>query len=50
MARASLVSAIINNPSTAASVIDDNSEYDLLYYSGANEKKAQINKIDYCSK
>ena len=45
MARASLVSAIINNPSTAASVIDDNSEYDLLYYSGANEKKAQINKM-----
>lgn len=45
MARASLVSAIINNPSTAASVIDDNSEYDLLYYSGANEKKAQINQM-----
>ena len=45
MARASLVSAIINNPSTAASVIDDNSEYDLRYYSGANEKKAQINQM-----
>jgi len=45
MARASLVSAIINNPSSAASVIDDNSEYDLRYYSGANEKKAQINQM-----
>lgn len=44
-AKASLIGVIMNNPSSTASVLDDNTSYDIGYYSGNNEKTALINNM-----
>jgi hypothetical protein len=44
-AKASLIGVIMNNPSSTASVLDDNTSYDIGYYSGNSERNALINNM-----
>jgi hypothetical protein len=44
-AKASLIGAIMNNPSSIASVLDDNTDYEIGYYSGNSERNALINNM-----
>ena len=44
-AKASLIGVIMNNPSSTASVLDDNTSYNIGYYSGNSERNALINKM-----
>jgi hypothetical protein len=44
-AKASLVGVIMNNPSSIASVLDDNTSYDIGYYSGNSERNGLINNM-----
>jgi hypothetical protein len=44
-AKASLVGAIMNNPSSIASVLDDNTDYEIGYYSGNSERNGLINNM-----
>ena len=44
-AKASLIGVIMNNPSSTASVLDDNTSYNIGYYSGNSERNALINNM-----
>ena len=44
-AKASLIGVIMNNPSSIASVLDDNTSYDIGYYSGNSERNGLINNM-----
>jgi hypothetical protein len=44
-AKASLIGVIMNNPSSTASVLDDNTSYDIGYYSGNSERNGLINNM-----
>lgn len=44
-AKASLIGAIMNNPSSIASVLDDNTDYEIGYYSGNSERNGLINNM-----
>jgi hypothetical protein len=44
-AKASFIGVIMNNPSSIASVLDDNTSYDIGYYSGNSERNALINNM-----
>lgn len=44
-AKASLIGVIMNNPSSIASVLDDNTSYNIGYYSGNSERNALINNM-----
>ena len=44
-AKASLIGVIMNNPSSTASVLDDNTSYNIGYYSGNSERNTLINNM-----
>jgi hypothetical protein len=44
-AKASFIGVIMNNPSSIASVLDDNTSYDIGYYSGNSERNGLINNM-----
>jgi hypothetical protein len=44
-AKASLIGVIMNNTSSIASVLDDNTSYNIGYYSGNSEKNTLINNM-----
>jgi hypothetical protein len=44
-AKASFIGVIMNNPSSIASVLDDNTSYNIGYYSGNSERNGLINNM-----